>query len=213
MHSILTRMLHLTDRQVDDFKELGNIGAGYAASRLADLIGQRCTISIPAVFPLNGTTLQELAGEQDEFAVSIDVRARGDFESSMYVVMKAFSAERVIREMAKVESKQTGNIVDLKREYELKRLGESLVQSFMSGVNGFLSTKSVLSPPEIIIDLYNKALDRTLRRLLELDGEQILVHTSFTAPDESFEGTFALILNRVAQFNIITKMNQMTTTY
>jgi chemotaxis protein CheC len=206
-------MLRLTEQQVGDFKELGNVGSGFAASQLADLIGQRCLIGIPSVFALSGETLQELAGAQDDFAVSIDVRARGDFESCMYVIMKAFSAERIIREMAKVESKKSGTLVDLKREYELKKLGESLVQSYMSGVNGFLQTESILSPPEVIVDLYNKALDRTLRRLLQIDGEQILIHTAFTAPDESFDGTFALILNRTAQFNIITKLGQMTNSY
>jgi chemotaxis protein CheC len=206
-------MLRLTQQQSDDFKELGNIGAGHAASLLAELVGQRCLIAIPSVVPLTGETLQDLAGAQDDFAVSVDVRSRGDFESSMYIVMKAFSAERVIREMAKVESKKTGNLVDLKREYELRRLGESLVQSYMNGINGFLQTKSVTSPAEIIVDLYTRALDRTLRRLLQIDGEQILIHTAFAAPDESFEGTFALILNRVAQFSIITKMGQLTTTY
>lgn len=206
-------MLRLTEQQTGDFKELGNIGAGYAASQLADIIGQRCLIGIPSVVALSGETLIDLAGETDDFAVAIDVRSRGDFESSMYVVMKAFSAERVIREMSKVESKKSGNLVDMKREYALKKLGESLVQSYMNGVNSFLQTKSVLSPPELIVDLYNKALDRTLRRLLQIDGEQILIHTSFTAPDETFDGTFALILNRVAQFGIITKMGQLTSTY
>ncbi len=206
-------MLRLTDQQADDFKEIGNVGAGYAASRLADLIGQRCLVSIPTVTALSGETLHDLAGEQDDFAVAIDVRARGDFESSMYLIMKAFSAERIVREMSKTESKKTGSFVELKREFALKKLGESLVQSYMDAVNNFLQVKSVLSPPEVIIDLYDKALDRTLRRLLQLDGEQVLIHTSFAASDESFEGNFALILNRVAQFAIITKMGQMTTTY
>lgn len=206
-------MLRLTEQQAGDFKELGNIGAGYAASQLADIIGQRCMIGLPSVVGLNSETLHDLSGEMDDFAVSIDVRSRGDFESSMYVIMKAFSAERVIREMSKVESKKSGNLVDMKREYALKKLGESLVQSYMNGINSFLQTKSVLSPPELIVDLYDKALDRTLRRLLQIDGEQILIHTSFTAPDETFDGTFALILNRVAQFGIITKMGQLTSTY
>jgi chemotaxis protein CheY-P-specific phosphatase CheC len=117
--------------------------------------------------------------------------------------------------MGKTESKKTGNLVDLKREFALKKLGEKLVQSYMDAVNNFLQTKSVLSPPELIVDLYNRALDRTLRRLLQLDGEQILIHTTFTAPDESFEGSFAFILNRVAQFSIIAKMGQLAgaTTY
>jgi chemotaxis protein CheC len=206
-------MMRLTEQQAGDFRELGNIGAGYAASMLADLIGQRCLIGVPTLTALNGATLLELARGQDDFAVAIDVRARGDFESSMFIIMKAFSAERIIREMGKTESKKSGNLVDLAREFALKKLGEKLVQSYMDAVNGFLGTKSVLSPPELIVDLYDKALDRTLRRLLQIDGEQILVQTTFNAPDDSFEGSFAFILNHTAQFNIITKMGQLTTSY
>ena len=63
------------------------------------------------------------------------------------------------------------------------------------------------------MDLYDKALDRTLRRLIQIDGEQVLIHTTFAAPDESFDGSFAFILNRVAQFTIISKLGQLTTTY
>ncbi len=206
-------MLRLTEAQQSDFKELGNIGAGYAASQLADLVGQRCMIAIPNVYALNAGTLQDLAGEQDDFAVALDVRARGDFESSMYIIMKAFSAERIVREMGKTESKKSGNLVDLRREFALKKLGEKLVASYMDAVNNFLRTKSMISPPELIIDLYNRALDKTLRRLLQLDGEQILIHTTFTAPDESFEGSFAFILNRTAQFAVMAKIGQMTTSY
>ena len=206
-------MLRLTEPQIEDFKELRNIGGGFAASKLADLIGQRCMVSIPAVTPMTGETLGDLAGGQDDFAVVIDVRARGDFESSMFVVMKAFSAERVIREMGKTESKKTGNFVELKREFALKHLGEKLVQSYMDAVNNFLQTRAVLSPAEVIVDLYDKALDRTLRRLIQIDGEQVLIHTTFAAPDGSFDGAFALILNRVAQFTIISKLGQLTTTY
>jgi chemotaxis protein CheC len=206
-------MLRLTDQQTQDFKELANIGSGYAASQLADLLGQRCLIGIPELYALNGQTLKDLSGQQDDFAVAVDVKARGDFESSMYIIMKAFSAERVVREMAKTESRKTGNLIDLRREFALKRLGEKLVQGYMEAVDNFLQVKSVMSHPELTVDLYDKALDRALRRLLQLDGEQVIVQTTFAAPDGSFDGSFALILNRVAQFTIITKLGQMTSSY
>ena len=54
--------------------------------------------------------------------------------------------------------------------------------------------------------LVNASIDK-------IDGEQVLIHTTFAAPDESFDGSFAFILNRVAQFTIISKLGQLTTTY
>ncbi len=205
--------IKLTHEEISDLKELGNIGTGFAASRLANQIGVRCVVSLPEVFTLSESTMQERLGHHDDFSVAVDIRMRGDFDSTMFLLMTTQSADMVIDYMKRSSSMKSGTLVDLPREYALKKLGEDMIGGYSNAVNDFLKTTSHVLSPEMVIDLWSKALEKILGRIIKIDGEQILIQSHFSAPDQTFSGTFAYILNRASQHFVFNKLHMMTNTY
>ena len=160
----------LTEDQINDFQEVGNIGAGNAASRLSDLIHHPCTINIPEVRYLNPEEVKTTFETESAFAVAILIKVMGDIPAVMLVIMKRIYAHKVVEHMTRASGMITGKDFSFTAKVALKQLGELLTKSFSDSIAQFLRTKAKFAMPEIIIDTWTMTIDTVLQRKLADDG-------------------------------------------
>jgi len=81
----------LSPMQEDTLRELGNMGAGHAATALAQLIGRRVDIGIPEAGAMDVSRVAELIGG-DQVVAAVTARLLGESRGAMAVLLKRADA-------------------------------------------------------------------------------------------------------------------------
>lgn len=199
--------IRLSNEQLGDFKEVGNIGAGKAASRLSDLIHRKCLIHFPEVSYFTLPEIKKTFDEPDSFAVALCIKIMGDIPAIMFVITKRVYAQLIVKYMTKVPVQSAGKDLPFTAQFALKQLGEMLTKSFSEAISQFLMTKAKYAMPEIIIDTWSTALELILSRLSQPDKTQLVAHSGFYDSEKTFEGKFIYILGPDVQEAILTRIN------
>jgi two-component system chemotaxis response regulator CheY len=201
----------LTALQINDLMELGNIGAGNAASRLSDMIGERCLISPPKVAFLNPEGVLDTFAAADSFMASLGVKVLGDIPAVMVVVLGRDQAPNLLRLMTrKSDPEKKGDALSSAARFALRQVGEFLTRAFSQAVQQFLSDRLSEAIPEISIDDSAQSLETTLR-----DGSgkdpYLLIHCGFSDMAHTFEGKLAYLLSPSSQKKVLARLGELLT--
>jgi chemotaxis protein CheC len=200
----------LTTQQLEDFLEIGNIGAGNAASRLSDLIGRRCFISLPKAVYSDVKNLKDNLGLDNTFAVAIHLEAVGDIRCRFLLFMKWLYAPIIVHYMKKAASSAAGEEVDMAAEFALKRLAEMMAKTFTESINRFLMLSGRLTVPEMTIDSGSTALNHILNGKEDVDTEQLVVHVDFNDYEKTFDGKLVYMINPGSQLILLNQLASVT---
>ena len=114
----------LNEEQLDSLKEVGNVGAGHAASELAQLIGRKCIVSIPELICIDSSGIDELVEDPDAMVVALHMNMMGDIPAEMLVLTRRPHAQRMLDYMSPTSApKAERNIAAF--QLALRQLGRS----------------------------------------------------------------------------------------
>jgi chemotaxis protein CheC len=200
--------LQLGEDQIDSLKEVGNIGAGRAASQLARLIGRKCLVSLPELVFSDVNGIKREFGLPDSFAVALHIRILGDIPASMLVITKRGDAERILTYMRQ----GLGTVAaapDQEFQIALKELGDILTTSFSDAISQFLGTKTRSALAEVVMEDWSAAMDGIAG---QNDGKgvgQMAIHADFSDEEKTFKGKFVYVLGPQAQAMILQRIDSL----
>lgn len=182
----------LKDFQLDVLKEVGNIGAGHAATALSKLLDKPVDMQIPQVNMLPFEEITESLGGSEEVVIAIFLRVVGDAPGNMFFILKQDCARRMLENLA-------GMVVDSNEGYSemeisaLQEIGNILVGSYLSSLADF--TKLSMSPtvPSLAIDMAGAILSYGLLQFGQMGDRALLIDTKFLQGKYEVEGHFYLI--------------------
>lgn len=94
----------ITPLHLDILKEIGNIGAGNAATALSTILNRKIDMNVPNVRIVSFDEMMEMAGGADHVVASVFLRIEGDASGSMFFILSLPVAEYLIRKMIGDES-------------------------------------------------------------------------------------------------------------
>ena len=192
--------------QIADLMEVGNIGAGNAASKLSDLIHRRCVIDIPQITYVDAKDIQRVLDMEDSYVVMMHIKIMGDIPATMFVVMKRAYAQTIVRHMTKEGLDPTGKDLGFTAQFALKQLGEILTRSFFDSIHQLLMAKAKYAMPEIIMDAWSAAQESMFSRFAHDGGEHLLIHSAFFDPEKTFVGKFIYALSQESQLVVLNRI-------
>jgi chemotaxis protein CheC len=192
--------------QIADLKEVGNIGAGNAASRLSDLIHRRCVIDLPQITYMAAEDIRRILDMEDSYVVMMHIKIMGDIPATMFVLMKRVYAQTIVKYMTRDGLSPSGKDLSFTAQFALKQLGEILTKSFFDSVHQLLMAKAKYAMPEIIMDAWATAQESMLSRFAREGGEHLLVHSAFFDPDKTFLGKFIYAINPESQLIVLNRI-------
>lgn len=80
--------MELNNIHIDVLKEIGNIGAGNAATALSQMLSKRIDMNVPEVSLLNYDDIIESIGGAENVVVGILVSFNGDIEGVILFLLK-----------------------------------------------------------------------------------------------------------------------------
>ncbi|MGD0565931.1 MAG: chemotaxis protein CheC, partial [Candidatus Goldiibacteriota bacterium] len=76
----------LTDFQRDALKELGNIGAGSAASALSQMLGRDISIDVPSIVMVPVEKMAEMISRDARIVAAVYMRIFGDIQARALII-------------------------------------------------------------------------------------------------------------------------------
>lgn len=187
-------MKKFNQKQIDLLKEIGNIGAGNAATALSNLLSKKITMSISSIRMVDYNELMDFVGGPDETIVSVFLRIQGEAPGSMFFVLTPKRAEILIERLLGVSSPPLA-------ENELamsaiSEIGNILSGSYLSALADFTSINMHPTVPVTTIDMAAAILMQGLVEVSQESDHAIIIDTVIKEPNqinESVEGHFFLL--------------------
>ncbi len=171
-------MNQFSQDHLDVLKEVGNIGAGHAATSLSKLLDRKIDMNIPDVRLVSFNEMMDIAGGAEQVLVSVFLRLEGDVSGSMFFVLPPEQANRMVFQMTGDE-----NINFVSPPYSemgvsaINELGNILSGSYLSALSDFTNLSIQPSVPSVSIDMIGAVLSFGLLELSQVSDHAIVIDT------------------------------------
>lgn len=180
--------LNLKPIQLDALREVGNIGAGNAATALSQLINKKIDMTVPAVniVPFDDI-FSRIGGE--EVVIGVIVRVLGDTPGNILFIFEKEVALNLIETLTGGRDEQItemGNSV-------LCEVGNIISSSYMNSIARFTNLVITPSVPAVTYDMLGAILSTTFIESGQFDDMVLDIETIFLQNNEEISGHFYYI--------------------
>lgn len=183
----MSSILNLSSRQLDLIKEIGNIGAGNAATALSNILNKKINMKVPNVKIGTFDEIMELIGSEEE-VVAIFLRLEGDFSGSMFFVLSVRQAEQYISELVGKSITIGEQMTDIQAS-ALQELGNILLGSYVSALSDFTNLYIYQTVPSLSVDMFGAVISHGLIEL-SIESDHALIIDTVIKDDEVQEDDF-----------------------
>lgn len=188
--------MKLDSMHLDILKELGNIGAGNAATSLSQLLNQRVDMSVPEVKLLKLRDVPYLLGGPEIPVIGITVLVEGDGEGQILLLFTKNSSEKLVKNiMAGFPQNEVNEEMKLS---VLLEVGNIVSSTFLNALASFTNMKLMPTVPASASDMAGALLDTVLAIEASEDDTIITVVTDFIVQGEMIEGYLVFVPHPLA---------------
>jgi len=186
--------LELSNIQMDALKEIGNIGAGNAATALAQMINSKIDMNVPQVSILEFDKVPDLIGGADLYVVGIYLTVEGSAPASLLFIIRVEQACRLVDMMM---GKPVGNTKPQEMgemEYSaMMELGNIISATYLNALAMFTQLTMTPSVPALGMDMAGAILDAILAQFGEVADHVLVLETQFKKDTEDVVGHFFML--------------------
>lgn len=183
---------HLAGLKMDVLKEVGNIGAGNAATALSRLIDKPVDMAVPTVTILPFEEIADRVGGSEQVVVAVFLRVEGDAPGNMFFIIEADSAKKLLQQLLALKPSDSFDYSDMELS-TLCEIGNILAGSYLSSLADFTGLFMAPTVPAIAVDMAGAILSYGLLQFGQMGDDALLIDTSFMEGKELMEGHFFLI--------------------
>ncbi|MGG1630585.1 chemotaxis protein CheC [Rossellomorea sp. NRS-1567] len=188
----------ISSMHLDILKEIGNIGAGHAATALSTLLDKKIDMKVPSVQVVTFDEMMDMAGGPDNVVVSVFLRIEGDAPGSMFFLLPLEQASTYIRTMIQDRSFSFSEPPYSELGLSaMQELGNILSGSYLSSLSDFTSLKLLPSVPALSVDMAGAIIGFGLLEISQVSDYAIVIDTALKEEEfeesESVKGHFFLL--------------------
>jgi chemotaxis protein CheC len=195
----------LNSIQRDVLKEIGNIGAGHAATALAQLLMERIDMTVPEVSIVPLEKLHEVVGGAEELVVGIFMKVYGDIPSNLLFFFHHLEAELLVNKVLGLEKSNLEDYDDLEQSV-LREISNIMTGAYLNALSVMTDRTLLPSVPAYACDMAGALLDAVLMENGVVDDYALLIETCFSMPNRVINGHFFLIPQPSALDAILTAL-------
>lgn len=185
----------LGERQLDALREVGNIGAGTAATALAQMTGAAVPMEVPRVSVLPVEGIAEEAGGGDALAAAVFLGVHGDASGHMLFLMHADAAREIVGALlcGTTEPGEDGAPFGEMELSALQELGNILTGSYLGAMAQLTGLRLEPSPPVVGVDFADALVGSALAEVAAVSETALLIETAFGGGGAAPVGQFLYI--------------------
>ncbi|MBS4539870.1 chemotaxis protein CheC [Clostridium sp. D2Q-11] len=191
---------NLNNILLDVLKELGNIGAGNAATALSQIINNKVDMNVPQVRLLNFSEVDGILGGPENPVVGIYFGMEGDAVGNIMFILDLESAKNLV-ELLFDKKKESSELNELEIS-ALSEIGNILASSYINSLSQLTSLKLKTSVPAITIDMAGAILSVPAIQFSYVSDKVLFIETEFIEENKYISGNLFLIPD-IDSFEII----------
>ena len=181
----------LNDHMLDILKEIGNIGAGNAATALASMIDTKVDMEVPNVMVLEFDDVSTILGGEENLVVGIYFELNGDITGNMMFALDLDSSKNLsdilyTRERLEKELDEMDMSV-------LSEIGNILASSYANSLAQLTGLDIFISIPSIAIDMSAAILSVPAIQFGLIADHALMIETVFKEGKDRVSGNFFLL--------------------
>lgn len=176
----------LNEMQIDVLREIGNIGAGNAATALATMLDEKVDISVPRVQITDFDTAVKALGGAETMTVGVLVNFLGEANGMIMFLLKMEEAKDILDILIgeNADDSDDENIDDnylseLKLS-AIKEIGNILGSSYINSIATLTGLRIEVSVPYIAIDMAGALMSVPLIEFGSVGDKVMFIEESFT---------------------------------
>lgn len=166
--------LDMTPMQLDALREVGNIGAGNAATALSQLLNRKVDMTVPAVNIVPFNEVFDTAGTED-VVMGIVVRVLGDTPGNILSILDKKTAFKIIETLTGEKSEE---ITEMGKSV-LCEVGNIISSSYMNAIAKFTNLAIIPSVPAVALDMLGAILSTVFIESGQFDEQVLDLETKF----------------------------------
>ena len=181
----------LNSNQIDVLKEIGNIGAGNAATALSKMIAKRIDMDVPKVNILEFKNVAELVGGPEVTVAGILFKVTGDITGSIMFLLDKASAKLLTNLL--MDRDDVSDHLDEMEVSALQEVGNILAGSYLSSLSALTGLSLIVSVPSLALDMAGAILSVPIILFGQVGDKVMLIETDFIEGTNHVKGNFFLI--------------------
>ena len=179
------------DFQFDVLREIGNIGAGHAATALSQLMQKSIDMKVPQVRIIPFDEVADCVGGAENVVVTVFLRVEGDSPGNMFFILDMDSARHLLTQITGV-NKEVEEWDELQIS-ALREVGNILTGSYLSSLADLTKLNLQPSVPGLAVDMAGAILSYGMYALGQTGDFALTIDTAFFEGNEQVKGNFFLI--------------------
>lgn len=167
-----------TDLEIDALKEMGNIGAGNAATALSMMLSKKITIKVPQVKVIAFDDVSKSVGGPEKLVVGIFLRISGDIDGNILIVISEQDAYTLAKTLLKDNRDINGNFSEMEKS-ALTELGNIIGSSYIAALSELTKLSLKISVPSMAFDMAGAIISFPLSLYGYLGDTAFLIETEF----------------------------------
>jgi len=193
----------LNSMHIDVLKEIGNIGAGNAATALAKMLNKRIDMEVPKVKILEFKDVNEILGGAEILVVGILLRITGDLSGYIMFILEYNAAHLLVNILMGKPSSDLNEFSELEAS-ALKEIGNILAGSYISALSSLTNLKISPSVPDMAVDMAGAILSVPAIEFGKVGDTVLYIETEFSEGSAKVIGDFFLIPD-VESYDVLLK--------
>ncbi|AJY77901.1 chemotaxis protein CheC [Paenibacillus beijingensis] len=182
----------LAEFELDVLKEIGNIGAGNAATALSLLLDKPVDMDVPRVSLVPFEEIAERVGGSEQVVIAIFLRVEGEAPGNLFFIVQQQSAKSMLNQLLAMETSEDDRYSEMEFS-ALCEIGNILAGSYLSSLADFTNLSMAPSVPFVTLDMAGAVLSYGLNQYGVMGDSALLIETAFLDGSEALKGHFFLI--------------------
>lgn len=193
----------LNNLHIDVLKEIGNIGAGNAATALARMLNKRVDMDVPKVKILKFQEVNDIMGAETQ-VVGIFMGVSGNLDASIMFLLEMEAAHILVNILMGRPVEEKSEFTELELS-ALKEVGNILTGSYLSALSSLTNLKLIASVPDMAIDMAGAILSVPAIEFGKIGDTVLYIETEFLEGSTRVAGDFFLVPD-IASYETLLKV-------
>jgi len=179
-------------KDLEIFLELGNIGAGHAATSLSEILQQRVEIDIPRIGAIPPNMLPKFYQTSNMPATAVYIHLMGEMECHFLFIFELPELKEITNLMTKAITNQ--ECESSMESSAIEELGNILIGSFLTAISDFTGLNLISTPPMLIGSPFDSIISEFMVKLASDSGDALVFDTCFKREGGYYAPTQLMIL-------------------
>ena len=185
----------LNEKYLDVLRDVGNIGAGNAATALSEMLGYMVKVSVPSVKVADMKDVAKEIDTGDEEVIAILINLDQDLIGTILTVLYKPFVNELIKTFLGCEIKTTDDLrANEMAKSALSEVGNITAANYVNALARLSKMTINILTPDLHIEKLQDMMEKQTKAFKEFGDKVVLIDESFIIKDEEYKSSMILML-------------------